>query len=358
MTPTQREELFALIQGLRGSSTPDCHVYTQAIGRCRASEWQNAIHIFQSMLTVLVRADTTSGNAALSTAARAGQWVLALVAGVSADVFTLGARLMAYKATHHWERAMHAATLAGGNLITISNAIGACNKEWRHALRLLKTSMDTIACSATVSACEKAGEWESALGIFQAMCRAGSVDVVAFNASISACEKGRQWLRAMVFLHMLEGRLRPSRISFNASISALALAGCWSTALSLLCTMTCLATGLDVLSCSSAMSACGTAQRWMWSGELLGHMMQTRLRPNDVAFNAALGEWRQAFWQLERQGAHHVPPDVFSHATTMSSCEQMGLWQAALQLLDPTSVVGFNTLMGGCARAEGLPRSC
>ena len=360
MTPACREQLSPLTQALRSSRTPDCHVYTQAISRCRASEWQHAIHIFQSMLTVLVRADTCSVNAVLSAAARAGQWLLALAAGVSADVFTLGARLMAYKVTHHWVRALRASTLAGGNLITISNAISACNKEWRHALLLLRTtSMDTIACSATVSACEKAGEWESALRLFQALCRTVCADVVAFNAAISSCEKGGQWLRAVVFLHMLERHLRPSRISFNASISAFALAGCWSTALSLLCTMKCLATGVDVLSCSSAMSACGTAQRWMWSGELLRHMMQTRLQPNLVTFNAALGEWCHAFWQLDLQAARQVPPDAFSHATTMSSCEPMGLWQAALQLLNPTSTVGFNTLIGACARAEGLqPQSC
>lgn len=52
-----------------------------------------------------------------------------------------------------------------------------------------------------MSACEKAGEWQSALLLLEAMRRVDiPPGVTAYSAGISACEKGTQWQRAVFLL--------------------------------------------------------------------------------------------------------------------------------------------------------------
>eukprot|EP00966_Prymnesium_polylepis_P093678 2167735-Prymnesium_polylepis.1 len=48
--------------------------------------------------------------------------------------------------------------------------------------------------SASISACEKGGQWERALSLLDDMQRRGvRPNMFSFNAAISACEKGGQW---------------------------------------------------------------------------------------------------------------------------------------------------------------------
>ena len=53
---------------------------------------------------------------------------------------------------------------------------------------------NVIGFNAAISACEKGGQWQRALSLFDDMCKAGvSMDVISFNAAISAFEKRGQW---------------------------------------------------------------------------------------------------------------------------------------------------------------------
>ena len=58
--------------------------------------------------------------------------------------------------------------------------------------------MDTITCSAAISACEKGGEWTPALDLLCAVARSSiQVSTITCSAAISACEKGSEWARAL-----------------------------------------------------------------------------------------------------------------------------------------------------------------
>eukprot|EP00434_Breviolum_minutum_P025667 symbB.v1.2.022682.t1/scaffold2025.1/size93651/5 len=129
------------------------------------------------------------------------------------------------------------------NIITFSAAISACEKagEWRSALNILwemkgrKLSADTIACSAAISACEKAAQWEVAL---QLLCNMQPAKLYAsgitYSATISACEKAHQWQAACdVLAAFLDSNLPLESVPFSAAIAACSR-GQWEVAIVLL----------------------------------------------------------------------------------------------------------------------------
>ena len=64
-----------------------------------------------------------------------------------------------------------------------------------------------VAFSAVILACEKAGEWERALLLFEAVKSRGiQPDEICFGAAVKACAKGRQWERAEALLDDMQSR--------------------------------------------------------------------------------------------------------------------------------------------------------
>ena len=99
------------------------------------------------------------------------------------------------------------------NTITYSATISACEKggEWQEALRLFnemdgkRVPRDTITYNATISACEKGGEWQEALRLFNEMdAKRVPRNPITYSATISACEKGGQCKTAMDLLSDME----------------------------------------------------------------------------------------------------------------------------------------------------------
>lgn len=138
------------------------------------------------------------------------------------------------------------------------NAAIACNKAqhdrlevrnglatyewWECALSLLRRMReggivpDVATYSATISACEAAGEWQRALGVLQAMMDDESalaeddtrLNIFCFNAAISACEKGLAWVEALeLYERMLDigGVVQPNEVTLNSLLVALENAG-------------------------------------------------------------------------------------------------------------------------------------
>jgi len=70
--------------------------------------------------------------------------------------------------------------------------------QWRDACLLLDRMQtasglrpNIFSYSTAISACEKGGQWQQALTLFQDMLEGGiRHDIISYNATISACEKG------------------------------------------------------------------------------------------------------------------------------------------------------------------------
>ena len=81
---------------------------------------------------------------------------------------------------------------------------------------------DVISYSSTISACEKGGQWQMAVHLFDSMRKAKvDADVISYNATISACEKGGQWQMAVhLFDSMRKAKVDADVISYNAVLEA------------------------------------------------------------------------------------------------------------------------------------------
>merc|ERR1719386_239466 len=85
------------------------------------------------------------------------------------------------------------------------------NTRRQQALSLLSEMQDAgvtrnvISFSASISACEKGGQWQQALSVLSEMQDAGVTrDVISYNAVISACEKGCQWQQALWLINEMQ----------------------------------------------------------------------------------------------------------------------------------------------------------
>ena len=68
--------------------------------------------------------------------------------------------------------------------------------------------------SATISACEKGGQWERALSLFRQMREEGvQPNGISYCATLAACDKGGQWEIALALLkEMREEGVQPDVI--------------------------------------------------------------------------------------------------------------------------------------------------
>lgn len=115
-------------------------------------------------------------------------------------------------------------------------------KWWECSLALLRRMSedgvvpDVATYSATISACESAGEWQRALGVLQRMIddendldgEPSRLNLYCFNAAISACEKGHAWVEALeLYERMLEigDPVQPNVVTLSSLLESLERAG-------------------------------------------------------------------------------------------------------------------------------------
>ena len=80
---------------------------------------------------------------------------------------------------------------------------------------------DVVGHNATISACEKAGQWIVALAVFDMVGQKRLTPTeFTFSSVISACEKAAQWEWAVFYLRRMAAELPPNLISYNAAASA------------------------------------------------------------------------------------------------------------------------------------------
>ena len=81
---------------------------------------------------------------------------------------------------------------------------------------------NVISFNATISACEKGGQWERAVSLLDEMRGAGvEPDVISFNAAIQACATAGQPSAALTLFVAAKRRVAPSRVTINAVLDAI-----------------------------------------------------------------------------------------------------------------------------------------
>ncbi|CAE8612218.1 unnamed protein product, partial [Polarella glacialis] len=95
----------------------------------------------------------------------------------------------------------------------------------------------------------------------------------------------------------------------------------------------------NVVTYSSAISACEKGQRWAWACWLLQEMIGRQLEPNVVSCSAAIsacgeeGQWHMALVLLAKMEASGPEPNEFSFNAAIRACQRGGCWQGSLWLL-------------------------
>ena len=100
----------------------------------------------------------------------------------------------------------------------------------RGGLRTDGNGLGPFSDPARIGACEKGGQWQLALSLFQNMSSVKVIPgVISYSAAISACEKSGQWQHALrLFQHMPDAKVSPNVIGYcSATIGACEKGGQW-----------------------------------------------------------------------------------------------------------------------------------
>ncbi|CAE7612072.1 Rpl30, partial [Symbiodinium pilosum] len=208
---------------------------------------------------------------------------------------------------------------------------------WERALDFISIPFETSPVNAGISACDRGGVWQKALGLLRL--RGLRCDEVGLGAAQSAVGKCGDWASAVALL--CEGRLsalRVTEVSFAAALASgrevwkvavslqgwaakqslevgalarLALlaatgaAGVWTHALALWPTSLGPAGDTALRSSNAAISACALSVAWRWAVRLLGEVGKSRLVQTAITQQGALtafeasGQRQQALLVLE-----------------------------------------------------------
>ena len=90
-----------------------------------------------------------------------------------------------------------------------------------------KISPSVLSYNASISACQKGGQWQQALMLFYAMPKVRiSPDIYSYGASISACDKGSRWQHALLlFGSMPDSTVQPNWVAYNALLACKEICG-------------------------------------------------------------------------------------------------------------------------------------
>ncbi|CAJ1440692.1 unnamed protein product [Effrenium voratum] len=242
--------------------------------------------------------------------------------------------------------------------------MAAATVPWQRAICLALLPPPSVAAfSAAISGLGAASRWQHALLLLgEAIERlpAADVDAALFSAGITACEQAGRWEIAVALLMELHGLRLADAIACNAALAACAGAAnassAWRAALGLLGGITALQLQANVITYSSACSACEKAGEWQRAVALLWELVDM-MQANVVVFNAAISACeKRGMWQMALQILNALPslqaqPDTITFNATISSCEKGRQWPGATLLLatcPSPDVVAYNAALSAC----------
>ncbi|OLP95582.1 Pentatricopeptide repeat-containing protein, chloroplastic [Symbiodinium microadriaticum] len=219
--------------------------------------------------------------------------------------------------------------------------------------------------TAGISACAKAGKWQLALHLFDAMQKAKlEANVISYSVTISSCERAGQWQMAMhLFDSMPKAKVAANIISYNTTISACEKAGQWQLAVHLFDSIRKVKLQADLISYSAAISSCEKVGQWQLAVSLFGTMLKSQLDADVIIYSATIsscakaGHWQLAMYLFESMHKSKVGANVISYSAAISSCEKGGQWQLALHLFASmcrdklfADVTSYNAIISACEK--------
>lgn len=273
--------------------------------------------------------------------------------------------------------------------------------------------------SSAISACEKCGQWRTALDLLDQMVRISGIaddcfplcplnwnavfksrcdefvvmklrwmclfcfrprlmmlvlqkkegtgqTAIAYNAAISACEKGLVPHKALeIFEQMKREGVRPTVVTYSALISAAEKGQQWKLALEVLEEMKAAGHGANVIAYSAAISALSKGQMWHKALELFREIEASGGKPSIVTYNATMTalekglQWERALDLFDEMKMKNMPVTVVSYGSAISACEKGLQYRQCLEYLDEMTEMGIkkNVIIFGAAMSC-MEKSC
>eukprot|EP00438_Fugacium_kawagutii_P000811 Skav235096 [mRNA] locus=scaffold711:93979:101486:- [translate_table: standard] len=332
----------------RSQLQSDVIMYNKVISACeRKSCWQVTLDLLRQIQDNWLTADVISFTSSISACGKAALWRLSLqifselaVRSVEANEITFGAVITGCERDGKWQAAL--AVLEDPLIFAFSLVVLTCAPRAASCqdLQLSDLRESLVTYGATISACEKAGQWEAALSVLRSLKeRRLSADVIAFNAAMSACEKGAQWQRAFCLMEDLaDSKLKGTVVTYNALISACGRGGeNWELVLALLQQMR--QHEATTITYNAAISACEIGDHWEVAIVLFQDMLMQGLQPTVVTYNALMsacgkgGRWKLVMEVVEHMENIMINLDAISYNTAICSLEMGEKWALALHFL-------------------------
>ncbi|KAA8547933.1 hypothetical protein F0562_004362 [Nyssa sinensis] len=225
--------------------------------------------------------------------------------------------------------------------VVYNTMISICGKvnNWVQTERVWRSMKDndhigtTITYRLLVCIFVRCGQNELALDAYHEMVQNGlKPGDDAMQAIIGACAKEGKWdLGLTVFQNMLNSELKPNLIACNALINSLGKAGKFKLA-------------FRVYGLMKSLGHCPDAYTW---NALLGALYRANRHADALQF----------FESIKKEQSSQLNLHLYN--TSLMSCQRLGLWDRALQLLWqmedsglPVSTASYNLVIGACEVAR------
>ena len=191
----------------------------------------------------------------------------------------------------------------------------------------MELEINMIHCSAAISMLS--AQWDMALALLDS--KAHQADTVSCNAMLRVYAKNVLWQPALDMLWGLQAGGNVDVVSYSTAISACERASRWSAALGVLAQMSAFATRPNVFTYSTLLSTCGKAEKWAVALTCLDGMLPHFMQPNLITFNSAITscdrglQWHLALLSASTLSGKSLDTDAISCRAAMSACQKVGM---------------------------------
>ncbi|KAL6961232.1 hypothetical protein U1Q18_038997 [Sarracenia purpurea var. burkii] len=231
-----------------------------------------------------------------------------------------------------------------------------------------RKDFDAIVYNTMISVCGKENNWVQILRIWRSM-KDNGLTGTAVTYRLLVCifvRCGQSELAIDVYHEMLQSRLDPGDDAMQAIIGACSKEGKWDFALNVFESM--LKRGLkpNLVTCNALINTLGKDGKVNIAFRVYGLMKSLGHKPDAYTWNALLGalyranRHANALQLFERiKNEQNSPLNSHLYNTCLMSCQRLGLWVKALQLMWemetselPISTASYNLVIGACEVAR------
>lgn len=227
---------------------------------------------------------------------------------------------------------------------------------------------DVVVYNTMISICGRENKWVETLRIWRNMKENGLAGTaVTYSLLVSIFVRcGQNELAIDAYHEMLQERLNPGNDEMQAIIGACGKEGRWDLALNVFENM--LKKGLkpNLVTCNALINAFGKEGKVKLAFRIYSLLISFGHSPDTYTWNALIGALHRAnrhadaldlFESIQKEKMS--PLDLHMYNTCLMSCQRLGWWDKALQLLWqmeasglPVSTPSYNLVIGACEVAR------